>query len=336
MPGLGLLWARAVLLASSSVLPGPGWERLDDCHYFEGRYSDGDSIEVRRGGKHHVFRLYFVDCVEKNPLSRARRQVQARYFGLKDSERRALRAAYLARNFTREKLRESFTVYTRWQPVDFDGGDNPAVRAFVETAAGEDLSKLLVREGLAIIRHGDSAVSDHPKGPNREEISLDLRRAEVEAKARKRGAWGLARNGEDDEKEQTLLATDRKSLISCAGTRVKVRGRVGRIVELPGKRLTFINFSGNGRDDFVGIVGRNAHSRFLKRFPQGLEKALLDQNVLLRGVVTLYRGIPQIELQDPAQLQIELKSENNEAINKLKKPNDGRSLSFVALLREFD
>ena len=129
MPRRAFLVAWAVLV-SQAVLLAHGWDRLDGCEFFEGSHSDGDSIEVRRSGKHYVFRLYFVDCVEKNPASRARRAAQARYFGLKASETTALRAAYLARNFTTNKLRKPFTIYTRWQAVDPDGEQSCHARLY--------------------------------------------------------------------------------------------------------------------------------------------------------------------------------------------------------------
>ena len=295
-------WA---VLVSQAVLFARGWDQLDGCEFFEGAHSDGDSIEVRRSGKHYVFRLYFVDCVEKNPASRARRAAQARYFGLKASETTALRAAYLARNFTANKLRNPFTIHTRWQAVDPDG-DNPAIRAFIETADGKDLSTLLVNEGLAIIRHGNTAVSDHPNGRSSGQISSDLMKAEVEARARKRGAWGLAESSEGDSGLSELLeATDSGTLISRAGTRVKVRGRVSRVGALPDGRMTFINFGDRGGNGLVGIVRARFLPRFADRFPNGLKSALVGKHVLLEGVITLYRGVPQIELESPAQLRIE-------------------------------
>ena len=303
MPNFGLLAVCAVLLGSHAVLQARQWERLEGCEYFEGVYSDGDSIEVRSDGKQYVFRLYFVDCVEKNPASRARRRTQGQYFGLKASEGTPLRAAYLAKNYTREKLREPFTVYTRWQLVDPDG-DNPAVRAFVETAGGGDLATLLVSEGLAIIRHGETAVADHPNGRGSPEISADLRKAEAEARSRKRGAWGLVAASVSDQQE-ILMATDREALVSRAGTRVKVRGRVSRVGALADGRLTFINFSAKAREGFVGVIRASALPSFLKQFPKGLRSELVDRNVLLDGVITLHKGVPQIELKSPAQLQVE-------------------------------
>ena len=143
------------------------------------------------------------------------------------------------------------------------------MRAFIETADGKDLSTLLVNEGLAIIRHGNTAVSDHPNGRSSGEISSDLIKAEVEARAHKRGAWGLAESSEDDGGQSELLeATDSEALVSRAGTRVKVRGRVARVGALPDGRMTFINFGGHGRDGFVGIV----RARFLPRFAGTLSK----------------------------------------------------------------
>jgi endonuclease YncB( thermonuclease family) len=305
MPRICLLGVWAIL-ATQTALSAAGWERLDRCEFFEGSHSDGDSIEVRRGNQHYIFRLYFVDCVEKNPLSRVRRRTQGNYFGLKSSEGTALRVAYLATNFTREKLRKPFTVYTRWQPVD-PGGDNPAVRSFVETGDGEDLATLLVSEGLAIIRHGDSAVSDNPQGRSSDEISSDLRRAEADAKTHNRGAWGLAGVRENDREEGVLTATDREALVSRAGTKVKVRGRVSRIGALSDRRMTFVDFGEKGEDGFVAIIRSTALPSFLKQFPNGLKSALVDRDVLLEGVITLYRGAPQIELQSPKQLHIERK-----------------------------
>jgi endonuclease YncB( thermonuclease family) len=304
MPRIGVLAVCVFLLASHAALRARQWERLEGCEYLEGVYSDGDSIEVRRDGERHVFRLYFVDCVEKNPASRARRRTQGKYFGLKASEGTPLRAAYLAKNYTREKLRQPFTVHTRWQRVDPEG-DNPSVRAFVETAGGGDLARLLVSEGLAIIRHGETAVSDHPNGRGSSEISADLRKAEAEAKANKRGAWGLVAASVSDQQTAILMATDREALVSRAGTRVKVRGRVSRVGALPDGRLTFINFGAKPREGFVGVIRASALPSFLKQFSKGLRSALVDRDVLLEGVITLHKGVPQIELESPAQLRIE-------------------------------
>lgn len=296
------MWA---VFASQTVLLAQSWERLDHCEFYQGSHSDGDSIEVRRDGKHYVFRLYFVDCLEKNPASRVRRAAQARYFGISEApESPALRAAYLASGFTKDQLSRPFTVYTRWQRVDADGG-NPAIRAFVETADGKDLSLLLVSHGLAVIRYGRKAVSDHPDGRTIGKFSSELRKAESEARSTKRGAWGLVGSGAGDLSAETIEATDRQALVSNAGRKIKVRGTVSRVGALPG-RMTFINFSSNrDKGGFVGIVREKFLPRFLERFPMGLVSGLTGERVVLEGTITLYRNIPQIELEHPEQIHLE-------------------------------
>lgn len=298
--GLALVWLLVV-----SPLFARGWEKLSGCEYHEGSHSDGDSIEILRGGKRYIFRLYFVDCVERNLDSRARRAMQARYFGLeKTGATSALRVAYLASALTRSQLREPFTVYTRWQPVDADSG-NPAIRAFVQTAKGDDLSTLLVAEGLAIIRHGAKAVSDHPDGKSAAEFSAHLRAVEREARERKRGAWGIASSKANDPVAAVFEATDQESLVANAGRNLKVRGRVSRVGRLSG-RMTFINFSGNpDHEGFVGIVRERFLPRFAERFPSGLKKELTGKFVVLEGTVTLFHNTPQIELEHPRQLRVE-------------------------------
>jgi endonuclease YncB( thermonuclease family) len=295
----------SILIASQGVLFAGDWEKWDRCEFHEGPYSDGDSIEVRRDGRRYVFRLYFVDCLERNPASRTRRAAQARYFGITEaSENAALRAAYLASAVTRRALSEPFTVYTRWQPVDVASG-NPSVRAFIRTAKGEDLSTLLVSEGLAIIRNGRSAVSDHPNGRTIGEFSSDLRRAESRAREMKRGAWGLAGSFAGELAAGPIEATDSRALVASAGSRLKVRGRVSRVGALPG-RMTFINFRGNPRQGgFVAIVRQKVLPRFSERFPEGLERGLVGKQVVLEGTLTLYRNTPQIELENPGQVHFE-------------------------------
>jgi hypothetical protein len=70
--------------------------------------------------------------------------------------------------------------------------------------------------------------------------------------------------------------------------------------------MTFINFSGNADGDgFVGIVREKFLPRFSERFPNGLKAALTGKSVVLEGTVTLFRKIPQIELEHPRQLRVE-------------------------------
>ena len=287
----------------------PVWEKLEGCKYAEGPHDDGDSMEVDYGEKRYVFRLFFVDCVEKSPHSRAHRVEQAKYFGLTGGQQEdtALEVAYEAAKFTKDQLTKPFTVYTRWQKVD-PTGENPAIRAFVETSTGADLGSLLVSNGLAIIREGKVA-SDHPNGKNTSELVSALREAETKARLDGKGAWGLAKPAGTAMARPPVTgggfaATDRDGLFASAGHPVKVHGRVVKIGVLPDGRITFLDFEGNKSGDFVGVVRSGFLPAFHEQFPDGLETGLLGKEVTLEGVVTLYRNIPQIELQHPRQIQI--------------------------------
>ena len=92
----------------------------DGCEFHEGSHSDGDSVEMLRDGKQHIFRLYFVDCVERNPDSRARRAVQARYFGLDEGARLGAESGLPGERVTRDHCANP-SPFTRagnqWMPI---------------------------------------------------------------------------------------------------------------------------------------------------------------------------------------------------------------------------
>ena len=83
-----------------------------------------------------------------------------------------------------------------------------------------------------------------------------------------------------------------------------MRGRVSRIGVLPG-RMTFLNFNESPGDGFVGIIRKKFQARFSEHFPDGLRGSLVGKEVVLEGTITLYRGVPQIELESPSQIHIE-------------------------------
>jgi len=294
-----------VPLAGASELP---WEKFEGCRVVESPHNDGDSVEIECNGQRKVIRFFYVDCFEKSPYSRARRDQQAKYFGIPEEKREeaALQIAYAATQRTAAELSKPFTAYTQGENVD-PTGKNPAVRGFVTTVEGQDLGELLVAEGLAIIREGKAA-SEHPDGRNVSEQVGALRIAETRARLEGKGAWGLAQETAaippPPQGKAEFEASDRKGLFSSAGRLVTVRGRVGQIATLPNGRITFLDFEGNGEGDFVGIIRADFLPLFQERFPEGLEAALAGKQVALKGVITLYRDIPQIELQRPDQVSV--------------------------------
>lgn len=303
---LGLLLVSALLVGTvrSETVP---WQRLDGCRLVDSPHNDGDSVEVDHEGTRHIFRLYFVDCFEKSPHSHKRRAEQAKYFGLQGDrvEEEAVQLAYEAARFTKDRLAAPFTVYTRNQKVD-SRGKNPSLRAFVETAEGKDLGLLLVEAGLAIIREGKAA-SDHPDGKNPSEMVGVLRVEETRARLAGRGGWAFApgwKSAAVPPVNREFAAEDRTGILAAAGHPARVRGRVSRMGALPDGRITFVNLDGTREDGFVGVIRADFLPAFQKHFPNGLETALLGQDVVLEGVITLYRDIPQIELQRPGQITL--------------------------------
>ncbi len=320
-----LSWLVHLLPAKAHITD---WQRLSSSRRVESTHNDGDSIAVRVGSDVTVFRLYFVDTLETNPRSEARLTEQARLFGIPPTRLDAARSiAARAAQRTRQLTARPFTVHTKWQRVDPEGG-NPSIRAFIETDEG-DLGQILVSEGLALIKSG-SALSDHPDGRSIAQQLIDLRQRERSARQSKLGAWAslqrsppqklspldelLARQKQSqgeypdghpgDSEKAVFSALDLEELTDHIGKVAAVRGRLGHIGALPGERIVFLNFEGVPRGGFCGIT-HNTHLDALRAafgpdFPYNLE----GEEVELTGLVTEYRGIPQVELKEPQQVKL--------------------------------
>src|SRR5437588_11440636 len=94
------------------------WITLQGGHYLIKRPNDGDSFHVSVEGHEYIFRLYFVDAPETSAEFRDRVEEQAAYFGVTVDQ--VLQVGELAKEFTREKLADSFLVRTCWE--DAGGG----------------------------------------------------------------------------------------------------------------------------------------------------------------------------------------------------------------------
>lgn len=186
-----LLALGLVLLGSSCRQERPGirapsatWETLKDCRFDPAAFHDGDSFHVICGGERFVFRLYFVDAPEWEGGVPEQVREQCRYFGVTRSELRVV--AERARALVVERLRDGFRVTTRWQDAM---GRTKRYAALVETANGEDLGELLVREGLARVK-GFRAIL--PDGTPAKEHLARLKELERQAKRERRGAWAYS------------------------------------------------------------------------------------------------------------------------------------------------
>ena len=177
------LSAAAIAHKAPSSTP---FERLDGCVYKSQRWNDGDSFHVLlRNQKEVVFRLYFVDTPEEERVYADRIAEQAAYFGI--SADAALEVGKEAGEFTKRTLAKPFTTYTRWRRAL---GRSAIWRyyAIVVTADGHDLNELLVSNGLARIYGTRTPL---PDGRDSREYLAHLHELENEAKAAKRGGWGI-------------------------------------------------------------------------------------------------------------------------------------------------
>src|SRR5205809_4596667 len=158
------------------------FERIGGCVLDPDQWTDGDSFRVRLpDGRLETFRLYFVDTTESRSRGK-RSDEQAAYFGLTRAQ--AIELGRQAKIFTASALAQPFTIYTRWRTVF-----GPArYYAIVITPGGRDLNELLVSSGLARIYGTRTPL---PDGRDPPEYLAHLHALENEAKAAKRGGWGM-------------------------------------------------------------------------------------------------------------------------------------------------
>jgi len=180
--GVAVLWAEAVNVPARGG--GKDWIVLKDCRLIANPANDGDSFHVSVGPKEYLFRLYFVDAPETDEMTPRRLVEQAKYFAITVPQ--AIEVGRAAKEFTRQKLSEPFTVFTHMSDAM---GQSRLERfyAFVETKEG-DLGEQLVRNGLART-YGFKAAP--PGLRNSKEELAKLQQLEDQAKQERVGAWGI-------------------------------------------------------------------------------------------------------------------------------------------------
>ena len=174
-----LLWPAVVDFGARN-----DWTVLENCRFIANPANDGDSFHVSVGSKEYIFRLYLVDAPETDARIPARLIEQAKYFQITVPQ--AIEVGEAAKEFTREKLREPFTVFTRMSDAM---GDSRIERraAFVQTKEG-DLGEQLVRNGLARVFGFKAA----PPGLENSRVELEkLQQLEDEARQERIGGWGV-------------------------------------------------------------------------------------------------------------------------------------------------
>jgi competence ComEA-like helix-hairpin-helix protein len=183
---IGLLALAMVCAAPVDVgaRESKDWIVLENCRFILNPADDGDSFHVSVGTQEYIFRLYMVDAPETDALTPGRLVEQAKYFEVTVPQ--AIEVGLAAKEFTREKLSEPFTVFTRMSDAM---GRSKLERfyAFVQTKDG-DLGEQLVRNGLAR-NYGFKAV---PPGLRNSRLEAEkLQQFEADAKQEKIGGWGV-------------------------------------------------------------------------------------------------------------------------------------------------
>src|SRR6266508_3011300 len=183
---IGLLALAIVCMAAVDVgaRESKGWIVLKNCRLISNPANDGDSFHASAGAREYIFRLYMVDAPETDAMNPARLVEQAKYFAITVPQ--AIEVGQAAKEFTREKLSEPFTVFTRMSDAM---GHSKLERfyAFVQTKDG-DLGEQLVRNGLAR-NYGFKAV---PPGLRNSRLEVEkLQQFEDEAKQEEIGGWGV-------------------------------------------------------------------------------------------------------------------------------------------------
>ncbi|MDF3129425.1 helix-hairpin-helix domain-containing protein [Kiritimatiellaeota bacterium B1221] len=185
-----------LLLACVSLLQAGELTTIKGVKLLPTPWADGDSFRALfPDGSEHTLRLYGADCFEWHLTdeSDARRlRAQRRYFGIStfghssaDSIKLAKSIGEAAAMQTFEWLSEPFIVHTAF--ADGRGSDQyQRIYAFVSTPDGQDLSTLLVANGLARA-HG--VVRSTPEGQNHEDYREQLKDAELIAARKSKGAW---------------------------------------------------------------------------------------------------------------------------------------------------
>jgi competence ComEA-like helix-hairpin-helix protein len=183
---IGLLVLAIVCAAQvdAEARESKDWIVLQNCRLISNPANDGDSFHASSGAREYIFRLYMVDAPETDAMTPGRLVEQAKYFTVTVPQ--AIEVGQAAKEFTRQKLSEPFTVFTHMSDAM---GRSRLERfyAFVQTKDG-DLGEQLVRNGLAR-NYGYKAV---PPGLRNLRLEVEkLQQFEDEAKQEKVGGWGV-------------------------------------------------------------------------------------------------------------------------------------------------
>jgi len=166
------------------------WTVFEDCTLIENASNDGDSFHVKYKKRSYIFRLYWTDAPETDTRYPDRVHEQAEYFNI--SNEAALRTGEEATRFSRDRLKDGFTVYTTYEDAR-GASDKKRYYAMIKVD-GVFLAESLVAAGLARLK----GYRPNPPGAlSARTFTLRLMGLEKTARKAGRGAWGKGATGQD-------------------------------------------------------------------------------------------------------------------------------------------
>ena len=167
---------------------GSEWTKLENCTLIDNPSNDGDSFHVKDVGGESIYRLYAVDTPESEFDSQMEDRIadQAVHFGITMDD--SIKQGKVAAKFTEKLLRQPFTVITRHQNA-LGRSDIQREYAFIMTADGQDLGRLLLAAGMARafgapVKTGSAPASD---------LAKELQDIEDDARTAKLGIWAKSK-----------------------------------------------------------------------------------------------------------------------------------------------
>jgi endonuclease/exonuclease/phosphatase family metal-dependent hydrolase len=100
-----------------------------------------------------------------------------------------------------------------------------------------------------------------------------------------------------------LAANDAAAITAAVGKIATVRGKVSQVGATKNASVTFINFEGNTRDQFVAIVKKEYLAGVAAAFGGSLE-SLEGKTVEIHGEIIAYKDKPEIELRVPGDIRV--------------------------------
>lgn len=104
---------------------------------------------------------------------------------------------------------------------------------------------------------------------------------------------------------ETFNANDLDAIKGAVGKVAAVKGQVQKVASTSNNSIYFIDFAGNKRGGFVGIVRQNNYEAVAAAVGGDLRTGLVGKTVELRGSITLFKDAPQIVVTSPDQIKIE-------------------------------